>query len=193
MQSAGEVTALLQRARTGDGSAVSQLMSQVYDELRRLAGSYMRFERAGHTLQPTALVNEAYAKLFAGQALDWQNRAHFFAVAARQMRRILVDHARDRRRDKRGGGAIAVPLEDYMAGAASFNGQEDLLSVDQALAELEKLDREAAQVVELRFFGGLTDKEVAEALGISFASVRRHWEFSRAWLFRRLSSISSEA
>jgi RNA polymerase sigma factor (TIGR02999 family) len=172
--------------------AEAELMERVQGELRRLAASYMRSERSGHTLQPTALVNEAYAKLFGGEQVDWQNRAHFFAVAARQMRRILVDHARDRSRDKRGGGAIAVPLEDHLAGIAP-GAQEDLLSVDQAMTELEKLEPQASRVVELRFFGGLTDKEVAEVLGISFAMVRRDWEFARAWLFRRLSAPSHRA
>lgn len=190
MDDRSKITELLQKMRGGDSAASEELIEAVYAELRRLAGHYMKAERGGHTLQPTALVHEVYAKLFSAEPVDWQSRSHFFAVAARQMRRYLVDHARQRNREKRGGGAISVELDEQRAvGGEAI--REDVLAVNEALDELERQDPRAAQVVELKFFGGLTDQEAAEAIGISFAAFRRDWEFARAWLFHRMSGGSA--
>lgn len=186
------ITELLQKMRGGEVEASEVLIGKVYSELRKLAGHYMKAERGGHTLQPTALVHEIYVKLFGGEVIDWQDRGHFFAIAARQMRNYLVDHARERNREKRGGGAIALELDEQRsAGGETF--REDVLVVDEALDELGRQDPRAVQVVELKFFGGLTDQEVAETLGISFAAVRRDWGFARSWLFHRISSKSASA
>ncbi|HEV3197610.1 MAG TPA: ECF-type sigma factor [Bryobacteraceae bacterium] len=178
-----EVTLLLQQMRDGDQAAAERLIRHVYQDLRRLASHIMRSERAGHTLQPTALVHEAFLRMCGEGAMDWQNRAHFFAVAARQMRQILVDHARRARAAKRGAGFMQITL-DHVGGLRA--PQEDVLAVDLALSKLEKSDPRAAQVVEMKFFGGLTDKEVASVQGVSLASVRRDWDFARAWLFTNL-------
>jgi len=151
-----------------------------------MARRYLRDERPGHTLQPTALVHELYLKLFQGEPIDWQNRAHFFAVAAQQLRRIVVNHARDRQAQKRGGKRLKVSLSEV-------NGlpqpqDQDLLELDEALTRLEKADARAARVIELRFFAGLTEIEAAEALDISLATLKRDWAFGRAWLLRHLGS-----
>ena len=190
MDERSKITELLQKMRGGDAEASEEFIGKVYAELRRLAGHYMKAERGGHTLQPTALVHEVYAKLFGAEGVDWQSRGHFFAVAARQMRHYLVDHARERKRDKRGGGVVAVELDEQRA-AGGEAIREDVLIVNEALDELERQDPRAAQVVELKFFGGLTDQEAAETLGISFAAVRRDWEFARTWLFHRISRGAS--
>lgn len=178
------VTTLLLNWRHGNREAGNELLARMQPELRRIAASYMRRERAGHTLQPTALVNELYIKLMAGATVEWQNRAHFLAVAARQLRRILVDHARQRQSEKRGGGLQATTLGEGSAIARPF--EENLLDLHAALDGLSTLDPRAAQVIELRFFGGLTEKEAAEVLGISIATLKRDWEAGRAWLVDRL-------
>ena len=180
-----EVTRLLNEMRAGNAQSANQLMDCVYKELRRLAAYYMKAERSNHTLQPTALVHEVFLRVLGKEDVEWQNRAHFFAVAARQMRHILVDHARAVKADKRGGG-MKVGLEE--AGSLAGKPEADLLEVDEALSKLEGVDPRAAKVVELKFFSGLTDKEAAEVLGIPVISVRRDWDFAKAWLFHRLTA-----
>jgi RNA polymerase sigma factor (TIGR02999 family) len=179
-----EITSLLNQVRKGDQDAANRLMDHLYKQLRQLAAHYMRSERPDHTLQPTALVHEAYLRIFGSQPITWQNRAHFFAVAARQMRRVLVDHARRAGAGKRGGRAVKVTLDE--ASGLSDKCEEDLGAIDEVLDRLEKIDARAARVVELRFFSGLTDKETAAVLGVAVGSVRRDWEFARAWLFSEL-------
>lgn len=179
-QSGQEVTALLKEWGAGDRGALERLMPLVYDELRRLAASQLRAERGNHTLQPTALVHEAYLRLVGQRSVSWANRAHFFGIAAQMMRRVLVDHARKRQAAKRNPGTVHVDL------AASAEGKADrapeLLALDDALTELEKLDPRQAKVVELRFFGGLSVEETAEVAGISTATVKREWKTARAFL-----------
>ena len=178
------VTTLLVSWREGDQGAAEKLIETVYQELRRLAGRYMREERADHTLQPTALVHEMVLRLFESQPVQWQNRAHFFAVAAQQLRRILVNHARDRQAGKRGGKRIKLTLS-YVNGL-SQSREQDLLELNDALDRLEQFEPRAARVIELRFFAGLTESEIAEALGVSLATLKRDWAFGRAWLLRHL-------
>ena len=180
-----EVTALLERWSAGDRAALDELMPIVWGELRRIARRRLARERAGHTLQTTALVNEAYLRLVDQDRVRWQNRAHFFGVAARMMRRILVDHARARAASKRGSGVVAVPLEQARP-PAPVSGV-DVLGLDAALLRLSALDPRQGQVVELRFFGGLTVEEVAEVLGIAPITVKRDWRMARAWLFAELA------
>ena len=179
-----DFTAMLHAWRGGDQAAANQLIEVAYNQMRDLAANYMRHERPDHTLQPTALVHELYGRLFTRATVDWQDRAHFFAVAARQLRRILVNHARDRRAGKRGAGAVRVSLTDI--NGLTHPLQEDVLAVDEALGRLEQLDARAAHVVELRFFGGLDEKEAAAVLGISVATLKRDWDFARAWLLAQL-------
>ena len=179
-----DVTALLQAWRTGDEDALARLTPLVYNELHRLAHRYMRGERAGHTLQTTALVHEAYVRLVDSRGVAWQSRAHFFAIAAQLMRRILVDVVRRQRFQKRGGGWRQVTLADGVQLAA--NVSPDVVAVDDALQELGKLDPRKAQVVELRFFGGLSLEETAEALSVSTDTVGRDWKAAKAWLMREL-------
>jgi RNA polymerase sigma-70 factor, ECF subfamily len=178
------VTALLNRMRGGDREAGDRVAGLVYEELHRIASREMRHEREGHTLQTTALVHEAYMRLAGAQALEIQNRGHFFAVASQQMRRILVDHARSSGAQRRGGAAIRVDLDKLQLAAAERS--IDVILLDESLRELERLEPRAAKVVELRYFGGYTDKEVVEALGVSLATVRREWEFARSWLFDKM-------
>ena len=178
------VTRLLERWGGGDREALDALMPLVEGELRRLARAYLRRERAGHTLQPTALVNEAYLRLIDQRDARWQNRAQFFGVAAQLMRRILVDHARARDAAKRGGPQYAVSLSE--ADRVSARPEVDLIAVNDALEELARLDPQQARVVELKFFGGLTIEEAAEAMRVSHATVEREWKMARAWLRRRL-------
>jgi RNA polymerase sigma factor (TIGR02999 family) len=178
------LTLLLNRMRQGDPAAGDKAVAVVYDELHRIAEREMRRERPGHALQATALINEVYVRLISAGSLEIQNRGHFFAVASQQMRRILVDHARSNNAQRRGGGATMVDLENLRLGTTERS--IDVLLLDESLRELEKLDPRAARVVELRFFGGHTDKEVVEALGVSLATVRRDWEFARSWLFNRM-------
>ena len=179
-----QLTTLLIDWRRGDSQASERLLSLVYQELRRIAARHLRMERAGHILQPTALVHELYLRLFAGEPVDYSDRTHFFAVAARQLRRILIDHARGVHTEKRGHGHIEVSLADIDAPAKAIS--EDLIAVNEALDELEKLDSRCAQAVELRFFAGLTEEEAAQVLGVSKATIKRDWDFARAWLHSRL-------
>jgi RNA polymerase sigma factor (TIGR02999 family) len=180
-----QITVLLSRWRAGDEQAPTELMNLVYVELRRLAASYMRRERHEHTLEPTALVHEAYLRLCGGASIDWQNRGHFFAVFAQQMRRVLVDHARSVRSAKRWGGLEKQPLGGADVGQAPLESV-DMIALDEALERLAALDPRAARVVELRYFGGLTEREAAETLEISMATVKRDWDFARTWLLSRL-------
>ena len=166
----------------------NDLFPLMYGELRKVAGRYLGRERANHTLQPTALVNEAYVRLVDGKNVQWQNRAHFFAVAARIMRRILVDAARARGRAKRGGEALQVSLTDVPD--VVVPATQDLVALDDALKTLETLDSRQSQVVELRFFGGLSLEEAAEALQVSVGTVRRDWRLAQVWLYRELSGAS---
>jgi len=177
-------TRWLQDWREGDELARERLFAFLYDDLRERARRQLARERPGHTLQPTALVHEAYLRLLDHRRIDWQNRAHFLAVAALTMRRILVSHARRRRSAKRGGGAVAVTLEVDLAGGAARS--EPILALEEALAELEALEGRQGRVVELRYFGGLTIEEAAEVLGVSPATVKLDWALAKAWLFRRL-------
>jgi RNA polymerase sigma factor (TIGR02999 family) len=181
----GEVTRLLLAWNAGDHSALERLMPLVYDELRRLAELHFRRERAGHTLQPTAVVHEAYFRLVDQTRVTWKNRGHFFAVASQAMRRILVDHARARAADKRGGGEKRVTLQNVEAPAEPVE-ELDLLALDEALTRLKALDGGQAQIAELRFFGGLSIEETAEALETSPSSVKREFRSAKAWLYREL-------
>lgn len=186
-----QITGLLEAWSGGDESALEKLMPLVYGELRRLARHYMNREHPGHTLQTTALVNEAYLRLVNWKEAQWQNRTHFFAVSARMMRRILVDFARDKHALKRGGGTVRVSLSE----AASFTGDRgaDLVKLDEALTALAKVDPRKGQVVEMRFFGGLSVREVAEVLKVSEDTVMRDWRLAKVWLLRELGAGSREA
>jgi RNA polymerase sigma factor (TIGR02999 family) len=179
---------LLEQAKTGDPKAVADLMPLVYDELRRLAASYIRRERRGQTLQATALVNEAYVRLIGEKAQNWQNRTHFLAIAALSMRQILVQRARARKAAKRGGDPERITLDEQLlpAGAAGGARTIDLVALDAALDKLAELDARQAKVVELRYFGGLSVEDTASALDISPATVKRDWTIARAWLKREL-------
>lgn len=180
------VTRLLVELSNGNHAAVDELLSVVYDEMKRLAASYLRRERSGHTLQPTALVHEAYLKLVDQTRVSWQNRAHFFGVAAQLMRRILVDHARGHNADKRGGEFYKLQLDENIDKAVEISGE--LVRLDEALKDLAKSDAQLAKLVELRYFGGLTFEETAEVLGVSVITAKRHWKLARAWLFGRLKA-----
>lgn len=179
-----EVTVLLSQLTEGNQQAAEKLMPLVYDELRRLARSYMRRERQDHTLQTTALVHEAYLKLIRQKATNWQGRSHFFGIAAQLMRRILIDHARGHLREKRGGAQVILPLNESLAFSPEHS--EDLLRLDEALDRLSRLDPRQVQVVELRFFGGLSVAETAEYLKISPKTVKRDWAVAKAWLHGEL-------
>ena len=180
-----DVTQLLADWSQGKEQAFEQLAPAVYDELRRLAARYLSRERSNHTLQPTALVHEAYLRLIDQSRVEWQNRAHFFGVAAQMIRRILVDHARAHQAAKRGAGAAHFAIDDALDAAAPRD--LDLVALDDALAELAKLDPQQSRVIELRFFGGLSIEETAVALNVSAATVKREWASARAWLYRELS------
>jgi RNA polymerase sigma factor (TIGR02999 family) len=181
-----DITRLLGRWSEGDGEAFRSLMPLVYEELRRLADSHLRRERAEHTLQPTALVHEAYLRLSGLTEMRLENRAHFFGAAAEVMRRVLVDHARRRNAGKRGGG-VRPEAELDVAVETPIDLRLDLLALDRALDELAAVAPEKARVVELRYFGGLSVEETGEFLSVSPATVKRHWQFARAWLYRRVS------
>lgn len=183
--STGEVTHLLNAWREGDGLALERLAPMVERELRRLARLFLHKEGAGNTLQPTALVNEAYLRLIEWKSVEWQSRAHFFAVAAKMMRRILVNQAMAKGAQKRGGAAVIVSLTE--AGAQTGQPSADVIALDEALHKLATFDPRKSQLVELRFFGGLDAEEVAEVMGMSVRNVRREWTLTRAWLFRELS------
>jgi RNA polymerase sigma factor (TIGR02999 family) len=180
-----EVTQLLMAWNDGDQSALERLIPLVHAELHRIARRYMRNERAGHTLQTSALINEAYLRLIDAQQVHWQNRVHFFGIAAQLMRRVLVDFARSRGYKKRGGGALQVSLDETMV--ITRERGEDLVALDEALSALSELDERKGRVVEMRFFGGLSEKEIAEALTVSPETVRRDWRLAKSWLRRRLS------
>ncbi len=181
------VTQLLSDLQSGKRGAADELLPLVYNELRRIAASYMRRERADHTLQATALVHEAYLQLVDQTRIDWKNRAHFFGVAAQLMRRILVEHARSHHAQKRGGDANKIALDDII----NYFPQKEvtLVALDDALKELERLDARQSRIVELRFFGGLTTEEVAEVVGISTATVEREWRAARAYLHSQLAEV----
>jgi RNA polymerase sigma-70 factor, ECF subfamily len=182
----GEVTALLAEFSKGKDEAASQLIPLVYAELRKLASGCMRRERPDHTLQPTALVHEAYIKLLQQRSFEWQSRAHFYAIAAKIMRRILVDHARAHLREKRGAGNRPIPLDGNLVFAPEQS--EDLLNLNQALDQLGQLDPRQARIVELRFFAGLTVDEAAELMEISPKTVKRDWSMAKAWLHGELKA-----
>jgi RNA polymerase sigma factor (TIGR02999 family) len=180
-----DVTQLLIRVTGGDPAAVNSLLPLVYNELRRLAASHLQRERPGHTLQATALVHEAWLRLVDQTRVEWQNRAHFFGVAARMMRRILVDHARAHAAGKRGGGVIHVSLDNSLE--ISSERHAELIAVDEALSALAEFDPLKSRIVELRFFGGLSVEEVATVLNSSTATVNRHWRMARAWLYTHIT------
>lgn len=181
----GEITRLLTELTNGNSRAVDQLMPLVYSELRRMARRYLRQERRDHTLQPTALVHEAYLKLVDQSGYSWHNRAHFFAVAAQVMRRILIDHARTHHAQKRGGvaGKLSLDLVEVMDRRQYLQ----LIVFDEMLSKLQACDPRQGRIVELRFFGGLTEEEIAEVIGISVRTVKRDWKVARAWLYREMT------
>lgn len=181
----GDVTQLLNQMSHGSPEAAELVFPRVYDELKSIAQSRLRSERDGHTLSATALVHEAYLKLVRQSDVDWQNRGHFYAIAARAMRRVLLDYAIARKAEKRGGGAPMVTLGDDSAG--ELTKIDEIIAVDEALTRLAALDERQAQVVELRFFGGLTLEDIAKALDVSLASVNRDWRMARAYLARELA------
>lgn len=180
-----DVTEILHEWSGGDRDAPERLMPLVYDEMRRLARSFLARERDGHTFQPTALVNEAYLRLVDQTRVNWQNRAHFYGIASSMMRRVLIDHARAHATEKRGGVAVHLSIDDVQVPvekrAASF------LALDEALEKLAQMDERKARIVEMRFFGGLSDEEIAEVLGVSSRTVLRDWKTARLWLYRELS------
>jgi len=180
-----EVTQILHDWSGGDQEASSRLMPFVYDELRRLARIFLSRERGAHTLQPTALVNEAYLRLVDQTRVNWQNRSHFYGIAARMMRRVLIDHARAHAAEKRGGAALRLSLDDVQLPLEQRAA--DFLDLDEALERLAQMDERKCRIVELRFFGGLSDEEIAEVLQISTRTVLRDWKTARLWLYRELS------
>lgn len=184
----GQVTQLLKQWSEGDTEVLEELLPLVYRELRKVAAGYLRKERSNHTLQPTALVHEAYLKLLGQDRTHWSNRAHFFAIAAQAMRRILVDHARKEKAAKRGGPLAAISLED--APQLGRSRSIDLIALDLALERLTKLDERQARVVELRFFGGLTVEETSQIMDLSERTVAREWQMARAWLRDQMEAPS---
>lgn len=181
---AHKITTLLQEYVSGKSGALEELYPEVYKQLHHLAVKYMNREKSGHTLQPTALVNEAFIRLVEGTNVDWQNRAHFFAVCARIMRRLLTDHAKAKKAEKRGGNNIKVSFDEQFH--VGPNADTDLLALEEAMVRLEKISERQAQVVELRFFGGLSVEETAEVLATSPATVKRDWATAKMWLYREL-------
>jgi RNA polymerase sigma factor (TIGR02999 family) len=190
MGETSEITQLLRDLSRGRRGALERLVPIVYDQLRRIAHGQLQGERPGHTLNTTALVHEAYLRLIDIHSVQWRDRAHFFALSARLMRRILIEYARARAREKRGGGAVPVPLSAVPA--TSVQNMDDLLALDEALRRLEERSERQCRVVECRCFAGLTVEETATALGTSLATVKRDWAFSRAWLNRELASSGNE-
>jgi RNA polymerase sigma factor (TIGR02999 family) len=184
----GEISRILRAAAAGDAADLGELFTAVYAELRAMAGRHMAGERAGHTLQATALVNEAYLRLVGRGPVDWRSRGHFYAAAAEAMRRILVEHARARGRVKRGGGRVRLPVD--LADLAERDDPDEILAIDDAIRRLEEQDELAARVVRLRFYAGLDHAETAAALGIAERRVRREWSFARVRLFRMLGGES---
>jgi len=189
MRSSSEATRLLKSWRDGDSAALDQLIPVVYDELRNLAAHYLRRERPDHTLQPTALVHEAYLRLIDQGGAEWQSRAHFVAVAAQMMRRILVDHARTRCRAKRGGSGRKVSLDEALT--VSHDRAEQLVALDEALTGLAAIDERKGRVVELRYFGGLSVEETAEVLQVSAITILRDWKLAKAWLYAQVSEAGA--
>ena len=186
MADRGDVTRILQEAEAGRREGLEELLPVLYEELRGLAGAFLRHERRGHTLQPTALAHEAWLRLVDAEQIQWKGRSHFLALAARVMRRVLIDHARRHGAEKRGGGRQRVTLSE---GTPILGGSEvDVLALDEALTELGELDDRKARVVEFRFFAGMNMREVAEALGVSQTTAEDDWYFARAWLARRLGA-----
>jgi RNA polymerase sigma-70 factor, ECF subfamily len=185
------VTELLVRARSGDSAALADVFPLIYDELRRLAQAQLRREPDGHTLTPTALVHEAYMRLIDYSRVEWANRAHFMAVASTAMRRILVDHARGHRSIKRGGGRRPVSIDEVELGTE--DRAELLVAIDEALERLKVTEPRQAQVVECRFFGGMTEEETAEALGIGLRTVKRDWARAKSWLHREIGAGAGES
>ena len=180
-----DITGLLDRWRLGDAEAANRLMELVYGELHRIAAREMRRERPGHTLQTTAVLHEVYLRIFRGEPPPWKDRAHFYATAAKQLRRVLLDHARRSHSEKRGGHVVKLSLGEFDLGGLGPDAR--LLALNEALAHLEELDPRAAKVVELRFFGGLGEAEAAEVLGISVATLKRDWDFAKTWLAAQLA------
>jgi RNA polymerase sigma factor (TIGR02999 family) len=180
---APDTTQLLTEWSKGDPHALQELMPLVYNELRRLAAHLLRREQAGHTLQPTALVHEAYLRMIDQTRVDWHSRAHFLALAAQMLRRVLVDHARAKHRAKRGSGRVVLSLQEVPGPAPNL----DVVALDEALCELARIDAQQSRIVELRFFAGVSIEETAASLGISPATVKRDWAVARAWLFRQLT------
>ncbi len=187
MNAESDVTQLLVDWSDGKQESLDKLMQAVYDELHKMAGRYLRREREEHTLQTTALVHEAYLKLIDQRRVRWQNRAHFFAIAAQAMRRILVDHARNRQAAKRGSGGVKLSLDEGVMDVSDERA-ESLVALDEALKRLAEMDPQKSQLVELRFFGGMSIEETAEALGIGTATVIRHWRLAKAWLYNEVAS-----
>src|SRR4051812_11566984 len=188
--SAPDVTQLLVNWSKGDQTALEQLMPLVYGELRRLASAYLRRERSNHTLQSTALVHEAFMRMVHQHDVQWRNRAHFFAIAAQMIRRILVDYARSQHAEKRGSGAVKLALDEAMAVPQATGTDVDLLGLNDALDRLAEMDERQSRIVELRFFAGLSIEETAEVMCLSPASIKREWQTARAWLFRKMTRTS---
>jgi RNA polymerase sigma-70 factor (ECF subfamily) len=182
-----EITAMLREWKGGNREALDELMPLVYDELHKQAARYLRRERADHTLQTTALIHEAFLKLVGQRDADWESRNHFFAIAAQAMRRILIDHARAKHQEKRGGPDLTVALEDVELPSGGTEQNVDLLALDEALRRLSEIDVQQVRIVELRYFGGLSLEETAAALGISRATVVRDWSVAKTWLRRELT------
>ena len=191
MPDLSDVTILLERINDGDGKAPEQLLPLVYGELRKLAHSYLQNERSDHTLQATALVHEAYIRLVDWEKVSWQNRAHFFAVAANVMRKILVDHAREKKAQKRDSGQ-KLSLDQAVSLPSQSPREIDLIALDDALEKLAKFDKTQSKIVELRFFGGLTIEETAHAINISPATVKREWTVAKTWLFREIKGNNNQ-
>lgn len=182
-----QITQMLIELTDGNAEVVERILPHIYDELRRLAGSYLRRERSDHTLQPTALVHEAYIKLIDQKKVKWQNRAHFFGIAAQVMRRILMDHARKHNADKRGGDYEKLPIEEEIL-VVSHEKSAELIALDDALQALAELDEQKAKIVELRYFGGLSIEETAEVMGVSVPTINRQWRMAKAWLYSQVSN-----
>lgn len=181
-----EITQMLLELTDCNEEVVNQILPHIYDELRRLASSYLRRERSNHTLQPTALVHEAYMKLIDQSRVKWQNRAHFFGIAAQVMRRILMDHARKHTAEKRGGDAELLPIEEEIL-IVSHDKSAELIALDDALQQLAEMDERKARIVELRYFGGLSIEETAEVLRVSVPTVNREWRMAKAWLYSEIA------
>ena len=186
-QAQSEITQMLIELTDGNQDVVDQILPHIYDELKRLASSYLRRERVNHTLQPTALVHEAYMKLIDQKRVHWQNRAHFFGIAAQVMRRILMDHARKHQADKRGGEAEKLPIEEDIL-IVSHDKSAELVALDDALQDLAAIDEQKAKIVELRYFGGLSIEETAEVMGVSVPTINRQWRMAKAWLYSQITA-----